>query len=162
MNELVSLSPEAWPVFLNVGAGLLMFLLVTVFLHAARRRGDDDRPEAELRELEKFIFRKKVIALGLTVLLLGVAVQRVIEFLFAAPPGESQLLFLHRRLHGDDFHRRADCDSVARGVGPLRAGVSQRRFCNLNYPDPILVNRELALWRFAGADGECCLASRRC
>src|SRR5579862_2890428 len=39
-DKLVSLSPEAWPVFLNVSAGLLMFFLVTVFLHAARRRGD--------------------------------------------------------------------------------------------------------------------------
>jgi hypothetical protein len=84
LNELVSFSPETWPVLLNVSAGLLMFLLVTVFLHAARRRGDDDRPEAVRVELENFISRKKVIALGLTVLLLGVAVQRVIEFL-AAP-----------------------------------------------------------------------------
>jgi hypothetical protein len=83
LNELVSFSPETWPVLLNVSAGLLMFLLVTVFLHAARRRGDDDRPEAELLGLEKFISRKKVIALGLTVVLLGVAVQRVIEFLGA-------------------------------------------------------------------------------
>jgi hypothetical protein len=83
LNELVSLTPETWPVLLNVSAGLLMFLLVTVFLHAARRRGDDDRPEAELLGLEKFISRKKVIALGLTVVLLGVAVQRVIEFLRA-------------------------------------------------------------------------------
>jgi hypothetical protein len=74
------LSPEAWPVVLNISAGLLMFLLVTVFLHAARRRGDDDRPEAEMRALERFILNKKVIALGLTVLLLAVAVQRVIEF----------------------------------------------------------------------------------
>ncbi len=46
-DKLVNFSPEVWPVFLNVCAGLLMFLLVTVFLHAARRRGDDDRPEAE-------------------------------------------------------------------------------------------------------------------
>jgi hypothetical protein len=67
-------------VFLNVSAGLVMFLLVTVFLHAARRRADDDRPEAELLEVERFISRKKVIALGLTVLLLGVAIHRVIEF----------------------------------------------------------------------------------
>jgi hypothetical protein len=59
LNEFVKFSPETWPVLLNVGAGLIMFLLVTVFLHAARRRGDD-RPEAEL---------------------LGVAVQRVIEFM---------------------------------------------------------------------------------
>jgi hypothetical protein len=80
VNELVTLSPEAWPVFLNLTAGLVMFLLVTVFLHAARRRGDDDRPETEQRALEKFIARKKAIALGLTVLLLGVAVQRLIEF----------------------------------------------------------------------------------
>ena len=80
VNELVRLSPEAWPVFLNLSAGLLMFLLVTVFLHAARRRADDDRPESELWELEKFISRKKAIALGLTALLLGAAVQRVIEF----------------------------------------------------------------------------------
>lgn len=83
VNELATLSPETWPVFLNVSAGLLMFLLVTVFLQAARRRGDDERPEAELAELEKFISRKKAIALGLTVLLLGVAVQRVIEFIRA-------------------------------------------------------------------------------
>ena len=57
-NELVSLSREVWPAVWNVSAGLLMFLLVTVFLHAARRRGDDDRPVEELREVEKFIYRK--------------------------------------------------------------------------------------------------------
>jgi hypothetical protein len=83
LSEFVSLSHEAWLALANVSAGLLMFLLVTVFLHAARRRGDDDRPETELPELEKFISRKKVIALGLTVLLLAIAAQRVIEFLFA-------------------------------------------------------------------------------
>jgi hypothetical protein len=83
VNELVTLSPEAWPVVLNVCAGLLMFLLVTVFLHAARRRDDDGRPETERPALENFIARKKAIALGLTVLLLGVAIKRVIEFLLA-------------------------------------------------------------------------------
>jgi hypothetical protein len=81
MNELVNLSPEVQGALLNVSAGLLMFLLVTVFLHAARRRGDGDRSEAGLEDLEKFIARKKVMALGLTVLLLGVAIQRGIEFL---------------------------------------------------------------------------------
>jgi hypothetical protein len=80
LNEFVKFSPETWPVLLNVGAGLIMFLLVTVFLHAARRRGDD-RPEAELAELARFISRKKAIALALTIVLLGVAVQRVIEFM---------------------------------------------------------------------------------
>jgi len=65
-----------------------MFLLVTIFLHAARRRGDDDRPESEWEALQKFIARKKAIALGLTVLLLGVAVQRMFEFLRYGAPRE--------------------------------------------------------------------------
>jgi len=94
-DKLVSLSPDAWPVFLNVSAGLVMFLLVTVFLHAARRRGDDDRPEAELPALEKFISRKKVIALGLTILLLGVAVQRMTEFVRDAAARENLNSFFY-------------------------------------------------------------------
>lgn len=84
INELVSFSPETWPVFLNVFAGLAMFLLVTIFLHAARRGKEGERPESEKLALEKFIAQKKVIALGLTVLLVGVAVERVIEFLRGA------------------------------------------------------------------------------
>lgn len=85
VNELVTLSRETWPVLLNVTTGLLMFLLVTVFLHAARRP-EERRTPSELAELDKFIARKKVIALALTVVLLGVAVQRVVEFLRGAQP----------------------------------------------------------------------------
>jgi hypothetical protein len=80
VGKLVDLSPNVWPVFLNVSAGLVMFLLVTVFLHLARRRDEHDRPKHELLELEKFISRKKAIALGLTVLLLALAVHRVIQY----------------------------------------------------------------------------------
>jgi len=83
-SEIASLSPEVWPALTNAGAGLVMFLLVTVFLHAGRRRLEDDRPESERMELEKFIARKKVIALALTALLLLVALQRMIEFVGGA------------------------------------------------------------------------------
>ena len=38
IGKLAQLSPDVLPVFLDVGAGLVMFLLVTVFLHLARRR----------------------------------------------------------------------------------------------------------------------------
>lgn len=86
VNQFVTLSRDTWPVLLNVSAGLLMFLLVTLFLHAARRRPEERRTPAELAELDKFIARKKSIALALTVLLLGVAVQRVIEFLRGVEP----------------------------------------------------------------------------
>jgi len=83
-NEIATLAPEVWPALTNVTAGLAMFLLVTVFLHAARRRPQDERPQSEIAELEKFIARKKVIALALTVLLLLVALKRVIEFVLGA------------------------------------------------------------------------------
>lgn len=83
-SEIASLEPEVWPALTNAGAGLVMFLLVTVFLHAGRRRPEDERPEQERIELAKFIARKKVIALALTALLLLVALQRVIEFVRGA------------------------------------------------------------------------------
>jgi hypothetical protein len=83
LNELTAFSRETWMVLLNVGSGLLMFLLATVFLHAARQRDDENRSESELVALKKFIALKKAIALALAVLLVGVAVQRLIEFLQA-------------------------------------------------------------------------------
>ncbi len=80
IGQLTQLSGETIPVFLNVGAGLLMFLLVTVFLHAARRRAPQDALSGDSIELKKFIGRKKVIALGLTILLLALAVYSLILF----------------------------------------------------------------------------------
>lgn len=82
IGKLASMSPEVAPVFLNVTAGLVMFLLVTIFLHTASRgRGEPIAPGTERGELAVFISRKKVIALGLTVLLLALAVHRVIQYL---------------------------------------------------------------------------------
>lgn len=61
------------PVFSDVGAGLLMFLLVTIFLHVAQRGIVMPRPSTETAELKKFIQRKQALALGLTVLLVSLA-----------------------------------------------------------------------------------------
>jgi len=80
IGNLAHLSADAVPVFLDVGAGLVMFLLVTVFMHAGRRRDlPDIRPE-ESTELKRFIARKKGIALGLTVLLISLAAYSLYEF----------------------------------------------------------------------------------
>jgi hypothetical protein len=154
LNELVSLSPEAWPVFLSLGAGLLMFFLVTAFLHAARRRGDDERPEAELLELKKFISRKKVIALGLTILLLAVAVQRVIEFV-----GAPARVKINSFFYTDVFTVMIFTDVLivilSLAVSDrYETGIPQWRLCNLDNFDSILVDRQLAIWRFAGLDGD--------
>jgi hypothetical protein len=83
IGKLAQLSPEVVPVLLDVGAGLLMFLLVTLFVHAGRRRvRADTRPESE--ELKKFISRKKTIALALTVLLVSLAAYSLGMFAYEA------------------------------------------------------------------------------
>ncbi len=54
--------------------GLLLFLLVAVFYHINRRRTSREQfHEVSSLELERFIARKKIIALGLSVLLFGLA-----------------------------------------------------------------------------------------
>jgi hypothetical protein len=80
IGKLAQLSPEVLPVFLDVGAGLFMFLLVTVFVHAGRRRSRPDTRPEESTELKKFISRKKAIALALTVLLVSLAAYSLVVF----------------------------------------------------------------------------------
>jgi hypothetical protein len=82
IGKLAQLSPEVLPVFLDVGAGLFMFLLVTVFLHAGRRRPQRDTHTEESAELKKFISRKKAIALALVVLLVALAAYSLVVFAF--------------------------------------------------------------------------------
>lgn len=91
IGKLAQFSPEVVPVFLDVGAGLVMFLLVTIFLHAARRRVTYDRPSDEPVELKKFIARKKMIALALTVLLLVLAAYNLAMFGAAYVSGNPRL-----------------------------------------------------------------------
>lgn len=84
VGKLAQLSPEVVPVLLDVGAGLLMFLLVTVFVHASRKRPPSDTRAEESVELKKFISRKKAIALALTVLLVTLAAYSLIDFGYEA------------------------------------------------------------------------------
>jgi hypothetical protein len=82
IGKLTQFTPDIRIVFLDVGAGLVMFLLVTVFLHAGlKRTPPDTRPQLS-KELKKFISRKKSIALGLTVLLVSLAAYNLFEFGF--------------------------------------------------------------------------------
>ena len=80
IGKLAQLSPEVLPVFFDVLAGLFMFLLVTVFLHAARRRAAPDTTAEESPELKKFISRKKAIAVALTILLVSLAAYSLWDF----------------------------------------------------------------------------------
>jgi hypothetical protein len=69
VGKIVSLSPEIKRILIDVGAGLLMFFLVSVFLKAAQKRvPPQEESSAKSPDLVKFIKRKELIALGLTAL----------------------------------------------------------------------------------------------
>lgn len=80
IGKLTQFTPDVRTIFLDVVAGLLMFLLVTAFLHAGRRRALPDTGTQHSSEVEKFIARKKAIALALTLLLVSLAAHSLFEF----------------------------------------------------------------------------------
>ena len=82
IGQFNQLTNKIIPVFLDVSAGLLMFLLVTIFLHVAQSRSSSKGPSGESEELKKFIGRKKALALGLTILLLSLAVYNLRTFVY--------------------------------------------------------------------------------
>jgi hypothetical protein len=65
---------------LDVAAGLVMFFLVTVFLHAGRYRPRPDTLPEESGLLKTFVSRKKAIALALAVLLVSLAAYSLVVF----------------------------------------------------------------------------------
>lgn len=67
------------PAFEEIGGGLCMFLLVTVFQHAARRSAKERRTELT-EALQRFVERKKLLALALTVLFVSLAAAQVVSF----------------------------------------------------------------------------------
>ena len=68
-----SVSPQILPLFTDMWAGLAMFLLVALFQYVARRRVLLPGTEARQRGLQRFISQKKIVAVGLTILLIGMA-----------------------------------------------------------------------------------------
>jgi hypothetical protein len=70
---------ELTPAFVEVSAGLFMFLLVTVFQHAASKRYEGQSGEVTTT-LANFIERKKLLALVLTVLFVSLAAISVWDY----------------------------------------------------------------------------------
>jgi len=67
------LSMEALPVFLDMWAGFLMFFLVAVFQHVSLRRARPTEASGPSPGRARFVAQKKVVAIGLAALLLGMA-----------------------------------------------------------------------------------------
>jgi hypothetical protein len=78
------LSLEALPAFIDMWAGFLMFFLVAVFQHVARYRIQATQSVKTASGYARFIAQKKVIAIGLTALLLAMAIYNVGVFVLAA------------------------------------------------------------------------------
>lgn len=65
---------QALPLFVDMCSGLVMFLLVAIFQCVALKRGKRAGTAELSSGLRKFIAQKKLVAIGLTVLLLSMAV----------------------------------------------------------------------------------------
>jgi hypothetical protein len=65
---------QALPLFVDMCSGLVMFLLVAIFQYVALKRGKRAGTAELSTGLKKFIAQKKLVAIGLTVLLLSMAV----------------------------------------------------------------------------------------
>jgi hypothetical protein len=67
------LSVKALPAFFDMWGGILMFFLVGVFQHVARRHVRPSGTAIPSRGAARFIAQKKVVAIGLGTLLMGMA-----------------------------------------------------------------------------------------
>jgi hypothetical protein len=65
---------QALPLFLDMSCGLAMFLLVAIFQYVALKRVRPAETTEASAGLKQFIVQKKLVAIGLTVLLLSMAV----------------------------------------------------------------------------------------
>jgi hypothetical protein len=71
------LTMETMPVFMDMWAGFLMFFLVAVFRHVALKRTNASSADALSPGKLRFIAQKKVVAVGLTALLLVMAAYNI-------------------------------------------------------------------------------------
>ena len=72
------LTLESLPLFMDMWAGFLMFLLVAVFQHIAQKRAVTSLTAVPSRGTLRFIAQKKVVAAGLATLLLAMAAYNLV------------------------------------------------------------------------------------
>ena len=87
------------PAFQDIAAGIVMFLLVTVFKHATSK----GHPRPHPHGLAEFIARKKVVSLGLTVLFFGLAAHSIWEFMVELIHGSPDAFHGHTSFYADVF-----------------------------------------------------------
>jgi len=78
------LTADTFPVFLDMWSGFFMYLLVAVFQHIASNRAETSVTAIPTHETLRFVSQKRMIAAGLAVLLLAMAVWNFGLFLYDA------------------------------------------------------------------------------
>lgn len=78
LDQLKRPSTDLAPALMDVAAGITMFLLVSIFQHATRKR-ESRRTELSPR-LAEFIARKKTVSLAVTILFFGLAARSIGQF----------------------------------------------------------------------------------
>jgi len=78
------LTRDTLPLFMDMWAGFLMYLLVAVFQHVAQKRVQNSMPGRPSANLERFVAQKKMVAAGLAVLLLAMAAWNLGLFVLGA------------------------------------------------------------------------------
>jgi hypothetical protein len=101
------LSDKAMPIFIDMWASLLMFLLVAIFQYVALQRVRPIGTVERSRGLEHFITQKKVVTIGLAILLLAMAAYNVGLFLLdtfrALQAGNGHALEITTHFYNDLF-----------------------------------------------------------
>jgi hypothetical protein len=101
------LTQEAMPVFLDMWAALLMFLLVAIFQYVALQRVRSPGNAERTQGLERFITQKKVVAVGLATLLLAMAAYNLVLFMLniyrVLRTGQSNIVELPLTFYNDLF-----------------------------------------------------------
>lgn len=101
MDALKRPFTELTPALQDVGAGIAMFLLVTLFRHATQLRAVSATPVSP--EIAKFVARKKIIALLLIVLFLALAAHDIVLFFREFAAGSSATFHESTTFYTDVF-----------------------------------------------------------
>jgi hypothetical protein len=99
-------SPQVLPLFIDMWSGLAMFSLVALFQYVAGRRVLPPGTEERSRGIERFISQKKIVAVGLTILLLTMALYNIGVFadhLFLVLAGGASVPFEHMTTFYNDL-----------------------------------------------------------
>jgi len=136
---------EAWPLLADMGAGLLMFVLVTVFQHVATQQVEMPRTELYIAGRKRFTEQKKMVASGLAALLVALAAyhlgRAVVEVYASAVHGREILLEPTGYFYNDVFNVMIFADVFVAILSLRLTGRYEMVFRNAAYVTSIILIR---------------------